>query len=43
MPKDIERAMAAGFNGYLTKPLEISQFLAMVEETLDDLFKPESP
>jgi hypothetical protein len=43
MPKDIERAMAAGFNGYLTKPLEISQFLALVDETLDDLSPVESP
>ena len=43
MPKDIERALAAGFNGYLTKPLEISQFLALVDETLDDLSPVESP
>jgi hypothetical protein len=30
MPKDIERAQAAGFADYLTKPLEVGQFLAVV-------------
>ena len=43
MPKDIERARAAGFAAYLTKPLDISRFLAVVDKNLDCLSEPESP
>jgi len=43
MPRDIERARAAGFVDYLTKPLDIGQFLAVVERNLDCLSEPESP
>jgi CheY-like chemotaxis protein len=34
MPRDIERGMAAGFAGYLTKPLAIDSFLRIVDEQL---------
>jgi PAS domain S-box-containing protein len=43
MPKDIERARTAGFADYLTKPLDIGLFLAVVERNLDALSEPESP
>lgn len=35
MPRDIERGLAAGFFGYLTKPIKIGQFM----HTLDDALK----
>ena len=34
MPKDIEKGLSAGFLAYLTKPLNIDQFLDVVESTL---------
>lgn len=34
MTRDIERGMAAGFVGYLTKPLDVAQFYAAVDHTL---------
>jgi PAS domain S-box-containing protein len=34
MPRDLERAKAAGFAAYLTKPLDIAGLLALVEQTL---------
>jgi len=34
MPRDIERGRAAGFTDYLTKPLDVSQFLASVNRCL---------
>ena len=43
MPQDIERARAAGFADYLTKPLQIDQFLSVVGRTLDCLSEPGSP
>jgi CheY-like chemotaxis protein len=39
MPQDLERARAAGFADYLTKPLEIDRFLTVVESALDCLAK----
>jgi signal transduction histidine kinase/ActR/RegA family two-component response regulator len=35
MPKDLERGKAAGFTDYLTKPLNIEQFLRTVNHILD--------
>ncbi|HEY9857338.1 MAG TPA: response regulator [Stenomitos sp.] len=32
MAGDAERAMAAGFDGYITKPIEVESFLSLVEE-----------
>ena len=34
MPRDLERAKAAGFAAYLTKPLDIARLLALVDQTL---------
>ena len=34
MPRDIERGKAAGFIDYLTKPLDVARFLAMVDRCL---------
>jgi len=34
MPRDIERGMAAGFNEYLTKPLDIVKFFNIVDNYL---------
>ena len=31
MPRDVERGRAAGFNDYLTKPLDVSQFLDVID------------
>ena len=36
MPDDIARALAAGFDGYLTKPLDLEPVLAVVRATLHD-------
>lgn len=35
MPRDIERGMAAGFASYLTKPLDVSRFLEVLQGYLD--------
>jgi CheY-like chemotaxis protein len=34
MPRDLERARAAGFAAYLTKPLDIDRLLQLLDETL---------
>ena len=34
MPKDIERGLKAGFDAYLTKPIDVPKFLAAVDEYL---------
>lgn len=36
MPSDIELGKAAGFNGYLTKPIDIKTFFDMVDNMLHD-------
>lgn len=36
LPQDIQRGKAAGFDGYLPKPIDIAQFLAMVERLTRD-------
>lgn len=34
MPRDIERGMAAGFTDYLTKPIDVSKFFAILDRCL---------
>lgn len=34
MPRDVERGTAAGFDGYVTKPINVPQFLQLVSDTL---------
>jgi CheY-like chemotaxis protein/nitrogen-specific signal transduction histidine kinase len=34
MARDIEHGLSAGFSGYLTKPLDVAQFIETVEQTL---------
>jgi len=34
MPRDIERGRAAGFSDYLTKPLDVPQFLNVLDQTV---------
>ncbi|HSJ48598.1 MAG TPA: PAS domain-containing protein [Gammaproteobacteria bacterium] len=36
MPRDIERGRAAGFSDYLSKPIDIKQFYAMLDQWLDE-------
>ena len=36
MPRDIERGMAAGFNEYLTKPLDVPHFYDVIDRILKD-------
>jgi CheY-like chemotaxis protein len=40
MPRDIERGKAAGFSAYLTKPLDVGQFHAVVDRLLDRTEQP---
>lgn len=35
MPKDIARSKSAGFNNYLTKPIDVPKFLEVINETLN--------
>ena len=42
MPKDIERGKAAGFKEYLTKPLDLSRFMACLVDTLRDQIESDS-
>jgi CheY-like chemotaxis protein len=37
MPRDVERAIAAGFNRYLTKPIDIDKFTEAINSTLAQL------
>ena len=34
MPRDIERAIGAGFYDYLTKPIKVKQFVEVLDEAL---------
>ncbi len=34
MPQDIEAGLRAGFDGYLTKPIKVSELMKAIEETL---------
>lgn len=36
LPNDVERGKAAGFTHYLTKPIDVQQFLAAVEQLLNE-------
>jgi CheY-like chemotaxis protein len=36
LPNDIERGQAAGFTHYLTKPIDVQQFLGAIESLLKD-------
>jgi signal transduction histidine kinase/ActR/RegA family two-component response regulator len=42
MARDIERGQAAGFNRYLTKPIDIDKFTEAINSTLAQLAPPES-
>ena len=35
MPDDVAHARAAGFDDYLTKPLDVARFRALVEDMLE--------
>ena len=35
-PKDINKALEAGFNGYITKPMKMNDILNVVEKALHD-------
>lgn len=35
MPRDVERGLAEGFIGYLTKPIDIGKFLTTVDQALE--------
>lgn len=36
MPRDIEKGLTAGFNDYLTKPIDIPKFLALLQSMLSE-------
>ena len=40
MPQDIEAGLRAGFDGYLTKPIKVSELMKTIEETLDNVVNP---
>ena len=40
MPEDIEAGLRAGFDGYLTKPIKVSELMKIIEETLDNVVNP---
>ena len=35
VPRDIERALKAGFSGYLTKPINVARFMTVLDEALE--------
>lgn len=39
MPLDVERGLAAGFVGYITKPIKVDEMMAGIRETLDNRTK----
>jgi len=41
MPADIQRGEAAGFTAYLTKPLDVGQFHAVLDRVLSSRVRPE--
>ncbi len=40
MPQDIEAGLRAGFDGYLTKPIKVSELMKAIEETLGKVTDP---
>jgi CheY-like chemotaxis protein/two-component sensor histidine kinase len=40
MPQDIEAGLRAGFDGYLTKPIKVSELMRTIEKTLDYITEP---
>jgi signal transduction histidine kinase/CheY-like chemotaxis protein len=40
MPQDIEAGLKAGFDGYLTKPIKVSELMQTIEQTIDDIIAP---
>jgi signal transduction histidine kinase/CheY-like chemotaxis protein len=40
MPQDIEAGLRAGFDGYLTKPIKVSELMQTIEQTLDNTITP---
>ena len=40
MPQDIEAGLRAGFDGYLTKPIKVSELMQTIEQTLDKIIAP---
>ena len=37
MPKDIEKGLQAGFDNYITKPIDIKKFMEAIEEVMSGL------
>jgi signal transduction histidine kinase/ActR/RegA family two-component response regulator len=40
MPQDIEAGLQAGFDAYLTKPIQVSELMRTIEKTLDYITEP---
>ena len=40
MSQDIEAGLRAGFDGYLTKPIKVSELMQAIEQTLDKIIAP---
>jgi CheY-like chemotaxis protein len=40
MPQDIEAGLRAGFDGYLTKPIKVSELMQTIDQTLDKIIAP---
>jgi signal transduction histidine kinase/CheY-like chemotaxis protein len=40
MPQDIEAGLQAGFDGYLTKPIKVSELMHAIDKALDDIAVP---
>ena len=35
VPRDIEKALKAGFSGYLTKPINVARFMTVLDDALE--------